>query len=218
MVFDWPILIVLWVSLWACRRRLTRDGTAEPISRDQILRRERGQGNINFPSSADDVQDWQPYPVDPYSCYICVTMHTYKGNGQKRELPVLFWPKTGVPESNSCRECCWPYLIGQHPLSPVFGQKRQGVPDYSYFARLPPIFGHFMFLPGGLLDYSSFYTVNPMLLPSGTRLNAMKRFCLCSPRSHLSVLTFFLLGGMLRRSRYVQIFFKQLIAKFRPAR
>ena len=25
--------------------RLTRDGTAEPVSRDQILRRERGQGN-----------------------------------------------------------------------------------------------------------------------------------------------------------------------------
>ena len=33
--------------------RLTRDGTAEPVSRDQILRRERGQGNINFPCSAD---------------------------------------------------------------------------------------------------------------------------------------------------------------------
>ena len=29
--------------------RLTRDGTAEPDSRDQILRRERGQGNIHFP-------------------------------------------------------------------------------------------------------------------------------------------------------------------------
>ena len=30
--------------------RLTRDGTAdEPVSRDQILRRERGQGNIIFP-------------------------------------------------------------------------------------------------------------------------------------------------------------------------
>ena len=27
---------------------LTRDGTAEPISRDQILRRKRGQGNIHF--------------------------------------------------------------------------------------------------------------------------------------------------------------------------
>ena len=29
--------------------RLTRDGTAEAVLRDQILRRERGQGNINFP-------------------------------------------------------------------------------------------------------------------------------------------------------------------------
>ena len=38
--------------------RLMRDGTAEPVSRDQILRRERGQGNINFPcSSADHEQD-----------------------------------------------------------------------------------------------------------------------------------------------------------------
>ena len=42
------------------------DGTAEPVSRDQILRRERGQGNIKFPCSADHEQDWQPYPVDPY--------------------------------------------------------------------------------------------------------------------------------------------------------
>ena len=52
--------------------KLTRGGTAEPVSRDQILRREqRGQGNIHFPrSSADHVQDWQPYPVDPYSCSI----------------------------------------------------------------------------------------------------------------------------------------------------
>ena len=51
--------------------RLTRNGTAEPVSRDEILRRERGQGNIDFPCSADHVQDWQPYPVDPYSCYMC---------------------------------------------------------------------------------------------------------------------------------------------------
>ena len=41
-----------------CRIRLGR----------QILRRERGQGIINFPCSADHDQDWQPYPVDPYSC------------------------------------------------------------------------------------------------------------------------------------------------------
>ena len=53
--------------------RLTRDGTAEPVSRDQILRRGSGQGNIKFPCSADHVQDGQPYPVDPYSLLgICV--------------------------------------------------------------------------------------------------------------------------------------------------
>ena len=52
--------------------RLTRDGIiAEPVSRDQILRHERGQGNIIFSCSADHEQDRQPYPVDPYSCYMC---------------------------------------------------------------------------------------------------------------------------------------------------
>ena len=55
--------------------RLTRDGTAEPVSRDQILRHARGQANIHFPCSADHEQDWQPYPVDPYSA-ICDD-HTY---------------------------------------------------------------------------------------------------------------------------------------------
>ena len=55
--------------------RLTRDGAAEPVSRDQILRHARGQGNIHFPCSADHEQDWQPYPVDPYSA-IC-NDHTY---------------------------------------------------------------------------------------------------------------------------------------------
>ena len=59
--------------------RLTRDGTAEPVSRDQILRHAREQGNIHFPCSADHGQDWQPYPVDPYSA-ICddhTYIHTY---------------------------------------------------------------------------------------------------------------------------------------------
>ena len=45
--------------------RLTWDGTAETVSPDQVLRRERGQGNINFLCLADHEQDWQPYPVDP---------------------------------------------------------------------------------------------------------------------------------------------------------
>ena len=47
-----------------------RDGTAEPVSRDQILRSERGRSKNHFPCSADHEQDWQPYPVDPYSCYM----------------------------------------------------------------------------------------------------------------------------------------------------
>ena len=51
--------------------RVTRDGTAEPLPRDQFLRREGGQGNTRFPCSADHEQDWQPYSVDPYSCYMC---------------------------------------------------------------------------------------------------------------------------------------------------
>ena len=55
--------------------RLTRDGTAEPVSRDQNFRHARGQGNVHFPCSADHEQDWQPYPVDPYSA-ICDD-HTY---------------------------------------------------------------------------------------------------------------------------------------------
>ena len=59
--------------------RLTWDGTAEPVSRDQVLRHARGQGNVHFPCSADHEQDWQPYPVDPYSA-ICddhTYIHTY---------------------------------------------------------------------------------------------------------------------------------------------
>ena len=54
--------------------RLTRDGTAEPVSREQILRHERERGNIHFPWSADYEQDWQPYPVGPYYC--CMFGHT----------------------------------------------------------------------------------------------------------------------------------------------
>ena len=51
--------------------KLTRDWTTEPVSLDQILKHERGQGNIHFYCSADHVQDWQPYPVDSYSRYVC---------------------------------------------------------------------------------------------------------------------------------------------------
>ena len=55
---------------------MTRDGTVESISRDQILRRERGQGKIQYLwFLAVHEQDWQPYPVDPYSAIS--NDHTY---------------------------------------------------------------------------------------------------------------------------------------------
>ena len=58
--------------------RLTQDGTAAPVSRYQILRHKRGQGDIRFPCSADHVQDWQLYPVDQYPYYMCDhSLHTY---------------------------------------------------------------------------------------------------------------------------------------------
>ena len=41
------------------------------LARPNSQAHERGQGNIHFFCSADHVQDWQPYPVDPYSCYMC---------------------------------------------------------------------------------------------------------------------------------------------------
>ena len=44
------------------------------------------------------------------------------------------------------------------------------------------------FLPGTILFTQCYYH-------GGTRLNAMKRFCICSLRSHLNALTFFPLTG-----------------------
>ena len=55
--------------------RLTRDGMTEPVSRDQIFRHVRGQGDIHFAWSADHEYDLQPYTIDPYSA-ICDD-HTY---------------------------------------------------------------------------------------------------------------------------------------------
>ena len=45
---------------------MARDGTTGPVSQDQIVRRERGQG-ISVSCYADYDQNWQPYRVDPYS-------------------------------------------------------------------------------------------------------------------------------------------------------
>ena len=53
--------------------RLTPDGTVEPVSRGQIIRREPGQRNINFLCSADYEKDWQPNLIYIYgmSTHFC---------------------------------------------------------------------------------------------------------------------------------------------------
>ena len=57
--------------------RLTRDGTAEPVSRDQNLRREREQGNIQFSCSADHEQDWHLTRLIHTLATIYMCDHTY---------------------------------------------------------------------------------------------------------------------------------------------
>ena len=49
------LILIVSLSVWRMSR-LTRDGTAEPVSRDQFLRRLRGQGNVYFPCSADHLR------------------------------------------------------------------------------------------------------------------------------------------------------------------
>ena len=65
-------------SAWSMEMsKLTRDGTAEPVSRDQILRRERGQRTIHFPcSAADHEQDLQPCPV-VRAIHTNIVLHTH---------------------------------------------------------------------------------------------------------------------------------------------
>ena len=74
-----PVKVSTRFSLSIEMSRLTRDGTAQPVSRDQLRRREREQGNVHvhFPCSADHEQVWQPYPIDPSLAIYVMTIHTY---------------------------------------------------------------------------------------------------------------------------------------------
>ena len=53
--------------------RLTRDGTAEPVSRDQISGMHGDRGMFIFPVqlTTSRIIGNLTYPVDPYSCYMC---------------------------------------------------------------------------------------------------------------------------------------------------
>ena len=66
--------------------RLTRDGTAEPVSRDQILRQERGYCSTNYE------QDWQPYLIDSYSCYMCYNTYMHAPRQPHAVTTVVYPP------------------------------------------------------------------------------------------------------------------------------
>ena len=92
---------------------LTQDGTAEPVSRDQILRHERGQGNIHFPCSAHHEQDPQPYLVDPYAVvcddhiYMRPDSHTLLANNC---FVSLFFGDVASSEYYAMDHCRFPFL------------------------------------------------------------------------------------------------------------
>ena len=67
------------------------NGTVEPVSRDHILRRERGRGKSRFPFSADHEQDWQPYPADSYSagCAVHTFIPTFSCHKSMSYIPSL---------------------------------------------------------------------------------------------------------------------------------
>ena len=56
--------------------RLARDGTAEPVSLDQISRRERGQGIIHFPCQLTTSRSGNLTRLI-HTLAMCVAMHTY---------------------------------------------------------------------------------------------------------------------------------------------
>ena len=69
---------------------------------------------MNFPCSADHEQDWQPYPVDLYSCYICdhtyirTYIHTYVYSLSNLKC---FWLEAEAIIGNQCMSCRWFEMI-----------------------------------------------------------------------------------------------------------
>ena len=108
-------------SAWSMgMSKLTRDGTAEPVSRDQILRRERGKRIIHFPcSAADHEQDWQPCPVVRAIPCKHSSTYTYRCSSSKRTL--------GSLEVSLCQK--------EKSVRPVMTQRRRE--PRTFFSRTP---------------------------------------------------------------------------------
>ena len=135
--------------------RLMRDGTARPVSRDQVLRREPRQGNINYLCSADHKRDWQTYPVDPYSAlyydhtYIFIRarleFHLYEQPdpllNKRIQVSFLFSSKQKIILGALCsREVIFPEFIFSHKIKTDYSQNSRSLGAH-YSLGLPPLLG-----------------------------------------------------------------------------
>ena len=73
--------------------RLTRDGTAEPVSRDQILRHARGQGNTIFPVQLTTSRIGNLTRLIHTLLYV-MTIHTYI---HTTTVPFCLWSRRIFP-------------------------------------------------------------------------------------------------------------------------
>ena len=97
--------------------KLTRDGTAEPVSRDQILRRERGQRIFHFLcSAADHEQDCQPCPV-VRAMHTNIVLHTHTAVDTYIYSRCPGLPASSLPVCPVYR--CFFFVPPRHPGLPV---------------------------------------------------------------------------------------------------
>ena len=105
----------------------------QPVSRDQILRSERGQGNINFPFSADHEQDWQLYWLI-YTLLYGMTIHTYilhtnRGLGKEKRRIFITGPWWCIGNTRywSYLEDYWPCTGGLSAVNAICTQLHDAV-------------------------------------------------------------------------------------------
>ena len=79
-------------QVWRMSGLTRKDGTAEPVSRDQILGANGDREQICF-CSADHEQDWQPYPDDPTLLNVLTIHNISCKHPQSRGLAPL-WTST----------------------------------------------------------------------------------------------------------------------------
>ena len=129
-----------------------RDETAKPVSRDQVLRREPGQGNINYLCSADHKHDWQTYPVDPYSAlfydhtYIFIRarleFHLYEqpdSSGASKSVSFFLLNKN-ILGALCSREVIFPEFIFSHKIKTDYSQNSRSLGAH-YSLGMPPLLG-----------------------------------------------------------------------------